>query len=63
MAEKINVSNDTVKRRRERLEKNGIIKIKAVLDPKMFGYIQYIHAGIITKPQSNTNELIEKLKQ
>ncbi len=62
IAKKINVSNDTVKRRRERLEKDGIIKIKAILDPKMFGYVHYIHAGIITKPQSNTDRLIEKLK-
>ncbi|MEM4162284.1 MAG: winged helix-turn-helix transcriptional regulator [Thermoplasmata archaeon] len=50
IARKINVSNDTVKRRRERMEKEGIIKIKALIDPKKFGYTHYIHAGITTKP-------------
>ncbi|MEM4120532.1 MAG: Lrp/AsnC family transcriptional regulator [Thermoplasmata archaeon] len=62
IARKINVSNDTVKRRRERMEKEGIIKIKALIDPKKFGYTHYIHAGITTKPPANINALIEKLK-
>lgn len=63
IARELNVSNDTVKRRRERLEKEGIIRIKAVLDPKKFGYIYYIHAGISTKAHASTNVLVEKLMQ
>jgi Lrp/AsnC family transcriptional regulator for asnA, asnC and gidA len=59
----LKVSNDTIKRRREKLESANIIKIKAMLDPKKFGFLFYLHAAISTKPKANTNLLIEKLMQ
>lgn len=63
IARELKVSNDTVRRRREKLEEAEIIKVKAMLDPKKFGFLFYIHAAISTKPKANTNLLIEKLMQ
>ncbi len=63
IARELKVSNDTIKRRRERLEKEGIITVKALLDPKKFGFLFHIHAAISTKPPSNSNQLVDKLMQ
>ena len=53
-------SNDTARRRRERLVKSGVLRIKAQLDPKRLGYVHYLHLAVATKPQVGTRVFAEK---
>lgn len=55
------VSNDTVKRRRERLEKSGLIKIKAVINPKKLGYLHYLHLSVTTKPKASSRAFAKEV--
>lgn len=61
VAKIVGVSNDTVKRRRVKLEEVGIIKIKALINPKTFGFMFKIHAAITVKPMLSMERLIDKL--
>lgn len=63
LARRIGVSNDTVKRRRERLEKSGLIKIKALISPKKFGYLHYLHMSVTTKPSASSRAFAKEVSK
>ncbi len=61
LAKMVGVSNDTARRRREYLVKNGIIKIKALVDPKKFGYTFNIHLAVRTKKGVDLRSFCERI--
>ena len=61
MAEAISVSDDTVRRHRERLEKEGYLRIEAVFNPRKFGYTNIYQLGIVLAPGVDTREIAERL--
>jgi Lrp/AsnC family transcriptional regulator for asnA, asnC and gidA len=61
VAGKLDISNDTAKRRRQRLEKMGAIKIKAHVNPRKFGYVHFLHLYITTKPKVSTRNFAEQV--
>jgi len=63
VAKKLGVSNDTARRRRERLEREGAIKIKAHLNPRKFGYVHFLHLYVTVKPKVSTREFAERVSR
>jgi len=61
IAEAIGVSDDTVRRHRERLEKEGYFRIEAVFSPRKFGYTNIYQLGIVLAPGVDTREIAERL--
>jgi len=61
LAKMLGISNDTARRRRERLIKNGLIKIRALVDPKKFGYKFNIHLAIKTKKGVDLKSFSERI--
>lgn len=61
VAKAIGVSDDTVRRHREHLEKEGYFRIEAVFNPRKFGYTNIYQLGIVLAPGADTREIAEKL--
>ncbi|MBI5001581.1 MAG: Lrp/AsnC family transcriptional regulator [Euryarchaeota archaeon] len=63
LARATGTSNDTARRRRERLVKSGVLRIKAQLDPKKLGYVHFLHLAVATRPQVGTRAFAEKVSR
>jgi len=63
LAKRIGVSKDTVKRRRERLIREGFIQIKALVNPFSFGYRYSYLLGIKCAPGVDIRELANRLAE
>jgi len=61
IARKIGVSHDTVKRRRNKLEDAGYIKIQANINPRKLGYTNVFILGITLAPGVDVRKIAEKL--
>ena len=61
IAETIGVSDDTVHRHRERLEKEGYFRIEAVFNARKFGYTNIYQLGIVLAPGVDTREIAERM--
>jgi DNA-binding Lrp family transcriptional regulator len=61
IARKIGVSHDTVKRRRNKLEEAGYIKIQANINPRKFGYTNVFILGLTLAPGIDVRKIAEKL--
>jgi Transcriptional regulators len=61
IARKIGVSHDTVKRRRNKLEDAGYIKIQANINPRKLGYTNVFILGITLAPGIDVRKIAEKL--
>ena len=61
IANAIGVSDDTVRRRRERLEDDGFFKIEAALNPRKFGYVNSYQLGLVLAPGADTRAIAERL--
>jgi DNA-binding Lrp family transcriptional regulator len=61
IAKAVGVSNDTVRRRRQRLEKKGFIRIEAVFNARKFGYTNSYQLGLILTPGTDTRAIAGKL--
>jgi DNA-binding Lrp family transcriptional regulator len=61
IARKIGISHDTVKRRRNKLEDAGYIKIQANINPRKLGYTHVFILGITLAPGIDVRKIAEKL--
>lgn len=61
IARKIGVSHDTVKRRRNKLEEAGYIKIQANINPSKLGYTNVFILGLTLAPGIDVRKIAEKL--
>ncbi len=61
IARKIGISHDTVKRRRNKLEEAGYIRIQANINPRMLGYTNVFILGITLAPGIDVRKIAEKL--
>ncbi len=61
IARKIGISHDTVKRRRNKLEDAGYIKIQANINPRKLGYTSVFILGITLAPGKDLRKIAEKL--
>ncbi len=61
MANAIGVSDDTVRRHRERLENEGFFRIEAVYNPRRFGYTNIYQLGIVLAPGVDTRAIAAKV--
>jgi|NGEPerStandDraft_9_1074522.scaffolds.fasta_scaffold00965_1 DNA-binding Lrp family transcriptional regulator len=61
IARKIGVSHDTVKRRRNKLEEAGYIKIQANINPRKLGYTNVFILGLTLAPGIDVRKIAEKL--
>lgn len=61
IARKIGVSHDTVKRRRNKLEDAGYIKIQANINPRKLGYTNVFILGLTLAPGIDVRKIAEKL--
>lgn len=65
IAKAVGVSDDTVRRRRQRLEHEGFIRIEAVFNARKFGYTNSYQLGLVLTPGTDTRAVagqIAKLK-
>ena len=61
IARKIGISHDTIKRRRNKLEDAGYIKIQANINPRKLGYTNVFILGITLAPGIDVRKIAEKL--
>jgi Lrp/AsnC family transcriptional regulator for asnA, asnC and gidA len=61
IARQIGISHDTVKRRRNKLEDAGFIKIQANINPRKLGYTNVFVLGISLVPGIDVRKIAEKL--
>jgi DNA-binding Lrp family transcriptional regulator len=61
IARKIGISHDTVKRRRNKLEEAGHIKIQANINPRKLGYTSVFILGLTLAPGIDVRKISEKL--
>ncbi len=61
IAEIVGVSDDTIRRHRQRLEKEGFFRVEAVFNPRKFGYTSIYQLGIVLTPGVDTREVAERL--
>jgi DNA-binding Lrp family transcriptional regulator len=61
IARALNTSDDTVRRHRERLEKQGYVRIEAVFNPRKFGYTNFYELGLLLTPGTDTRTVAERL--
>jgi len=61
IARKIGISHDTVKRRRNKLEEAGYIKIQANINPRKLGYTSVFILGLTLSPGIDVRKIAEKL--
>lgn len=57
----IGVSDDTVRRHRQRLEDQGYFRIEAVFNSRRFGYTNSYQLGLVLSPGADTRTVAEKL--
>jgi Lrp/AsnC family transcriptional regulator for asnA, asnC and gidA len=61
VAKLIGASDDTVRRRRLRLEKGDFFRIEAVFNARRFGYTSFYQIGLVLAPGVDTRAVAEKL--
>ena len=61
MASAIGVSDDTVRRHRQRLEGEGYLRIEAVFNTRKFGYTNAYQLGLVLAPGVDTRSIAERL--
>jgi len=61
LAKTIRVSDDTVRRHRQRLEAEGFFRIEAVFNSRKFGYTGTYQLGLVLAPGVETRDIAEKL--
>ncbi len=61
LAKVIGVSDDTIRRHREKLEAEGFFKIEAVFNTRKFGYTTSYQLGLVLTPGVDTRATAEKL--
>jgi DNA-binding Lrp family transcriptional regulator len=61
LAKALGVSDDTIRRHRQRLEDEGCFRIEAVFNPRKFGYTSTYQLGIVLTPGVNTRAIADKL--
>ena len=61
IARKVGISHDTVKRRRNKLEDAGYIKIQANINPRKLGYTSVFILGITLAPGIDIRKIAGKL--
>ena len=61
IAKTLGVSDDTVRRHRESMEKKGYVKIEAVFNPRKFGYTNFYELGLALTPGTDSRTVAEQL--
>jgi DNA-binding Lrp family transcriptional regulator len=61
IASVIGVSDDTVRRRRLKLENEDCLKIEAVFNSRKFGYTNVYQLGLVLAPGGDTRAIAERL--
>ena len=61
IAKAIGVSDDTIRRRRQRLERGDFLRIEAVFNARKFGYTNFYELGLVLTPGVDTRAVAEKL--
>lgn len=61
IAKVIGVSDDTIRRRRLRLERGDFFRIEAVFNVRKFGYTNFYQLGLVLTPSVDTRAVAEKL--
>ena len=61
IARKIGISHDTVKRRRNKLEDSGYIRIQANINPRKLGYTNVFILGLTLAPGVDVRKVAKKL--
>lgn len=61
IANAIGVSDDTVRRHRQRLENEGYFRIEAVFNSRKFGYTNTYQLGLVLAPGVDTQAIAERL--
>ncbi len=61
IAKAVGISDDTVRRRRLRLEKGDFFRIEAVFTARKFGYTNFYQLGVILAPGVDTRAVAKKL--
>ena len=61
IAKAVGVSDDTVRRRRHRLEREGLLRIEAVFNARKFGYTTSYQLGLVLTPGMDTRAVAEQL--
>jgi len=61
LARTIGVSDDTVRRRRQKLEEKGYFKIEATFNARRFGYTNSYQLGFVLVPGADTRSIAERL--
>ncbi len=61
IARKIDISHDTAKRRRKKLEEAGYIKIQANINPRKLGYTNVFILGLTLAPGVDVRKAAKKL--
>ncbi len=63
IARKVGISDDTSKRRRKRLEDMGYLKVRAMLNPRKFGFTSVYLLGITLVPGADVRLVAKKLSK
>jgi DNA-binding Lrp family transcriptional regulator len=63
IAKAVSVSDDTVRRRRRRLENAGLIRIEAVFNARKFGYTNSYQLGFVLTPGTDTRAVAGRLAE
>lgn len=61
IARALDVSDDTVRRHRQRLEEEGYVRIEAVFNSRKFGYTNTYQLGLVLTPGTDTRAMAERL--
>ena len=61
LAKEIRVSDDTIRRHRQRLEDEGFFRVEAVFNSRKFGYTATYQLGLVLAPGVNTRDIAERL--
>ena len=61
IAKSIGVSDDTIRRHRQRLEDAGLLRIEPVFNPRKFGYTSSYQLGLVLAPGVATRVIAERL--
>ena len=61
IAKALNVSDDTVRRHRERLEAEGYFRVEAVFNPRKFEYANSYQLGLVLTPAVDVRDVAERL--
>jgi len=61
IAKAVGVSDDTIRRHRQRLEDEGFFRIEAVFNSRKFGYTSTYQMGIVLAPGVDTRAIAERM--